>query len=151
MRLADDVRAQFRLQGRIGGMARAQRLSASRRAAISRHAALRRWTRVRFGHPRFSEAGLPGGAAIDRGIDDLAAGRVSQDSLLVSLAAPRLAREAVPLPVLRFRDAEWRLFRLLESAHGELAHARYLALLREAASFADACHLARVGRSRHAR
>jgi hypothetical protein len=34
---------------------------------------------------------------------------------------------------------------MLEERHGELAHARYVALLEEIRSFADACPLARVG------
>lgn len=88
---------------------------------------------------------------IDRGLDDLAAGRATPESLLVSLAAPRLRREALPLPVACLRNADQRLYRLLEVAHGDLAHARYLALLRQAASFADACGFARTDRGRHAR
>jgi len=103
---------------------------------------------VRFGDPSFAALGLPGGAMIDKGLDDLAAGRETPDSLAISLAAPRLRREGVPLPEARLPDAERRLYRLLEKVHGELAHARYLAHLRQVASFADACHLARRDRGR---
>ena len=106
--------------------------------------AIRRWMRVRFGAPRFEDLGLPGGELIDSGLASLAAGEESLESLVVSLAAPRLRREGVPLPALEIPDADMRLFRLLEQMSGDLAHARYLAYLRQATSFADACSAARV-------
>jgi len=87
---------------------------------------------------------------IDQGLDDLAAGRETPASLAVSLAAPRLRREAVPLPATLLADADRRLYRLMEKAHGELAHARYLARLRQVASFADACRQARAERGHRA-
>ena len=43
-----------------------------------------------------------------------------------------------------------RLYRLLEESDGDLAHARYLAHVRQAASFADACRDARIDGDRHA-
>ena len=88
---------------------------------------------------------------VDRGLDALAAGRETVESLAVSLAAPRLRREGVPLPATTFPDADRRLYRLMERLHGTLAHARYLARLRQIASFADACRLARADRGRDAR
>jgi hypothetical protein len=139
MRLSRRVREEFRRQGRRGGRLRARRLSPSARASIARQAALRRWIRARFGRPSFAALALPGGDLIDRGLDDAAAGRESVESLLVSLAAPRLRREGIPLPAALPENPEWRLFRRLEAANSGLAHARYLALLRQAASFADAC------------
>lgn len=57
---------------------------------------------------------------IEMGLADLAAGKESVESLLVSLAAPRLRREG-------------------------LAHHRYLACLRRVTSFADACARVRGG------
>ena len=151
MELSEEVRAAFRREGRKGGLARAQRLSSEARRTIARQAALRRWIRVRFGNASFAALGLPGGAMIDKGLDDLAADRITPECLVVSLAAPRLRREGVPLPPACIPDAELRLYRLLEQVHGELAHARYLARLRQAASFADACHIARTDGGRHAR
>jgi hypothetical protein len=151
MRLPKEVRERFRRYGRAGGKARARRLSSRTREAIARRAALRRWIRARFGATRFADLGLPGGAEIDRGLDDLAAGRETVESLAVSLAAPRLRREGVPVPATTIADADLRLYRLLERAHGGLAHARYLARLRQIVSFADACRGARVDRSRDAR
>ncbi len=81
---------------------------------------------------------------IDAGLADLVAGTESIESLLVSLSAPRLQREGVPVPRDVFPDADARLYRMLERNHGDLAHARYLAHLRQAESFANACSSARV-------
>ncbi len=150
MKLPDAVRAEFQRQGRRGGRARARRLPQARRQAIARQAAIRRWIRVRFGEPRFAGLGLPGGAMIDRGLDDLVAGRATAESLTVSLAAPRLRREGVPIPKATFPDADRLLYRRMEDAHGALAHARYLAHLRQVASFADACRQRRSEGGRHA-
>ena len=150
MRLSEEIRARFRRHGREGGRARARRLSPDARATIARRAAIRRWARVRFGAAHFAELGLPGGALVDQGLDDLAAGEETPESLLVSLAAPRLRREGVPLPAVCLSDGDRRLYRRLEEQHGELAHARYLSLLRQMVSFADACRLARRAGAAHA-
>jgi hypothetical protein len=139
MKLPKSVREQFRAYGRDGGRTRAERMSADARKTVARRAAIRRWVKERFGGPDFETLGLPGGALIDAGLSDLAAGRESAESLLVSLAAPRLLREGVPVPRETFPDAESRLYRLLERADETLAHARYNALRRQVVSFADAC------------
>lgn len=144
MRLPKAVRERFRAHGRDGGLARVARMSPEARRSVARKAAIRRWIRVRFGAPGFEAIGLPGGEVIDAGLTALAAGQESIESLLVSLAAPRLKREGVPLPREVHPDADVRLYRLLEHTEGDLAHARYLAYLRQAASFADACADARV-------
>lgn len=145
MKLSKAVREQFRAYGRAGGRARAKRMSPEARTSVARQAAVRRWTRARFGISSFAEGALPGGALVDAGLSDLAAGVESVGSLLVSLAAPRLQREGVPIPRAAMEDGELRLYRLLEREHGELAHARYLAHLQQLESFADACSAARVG------
>src|SRR5262245_1002119 len=115
---------------------------------MARRAALHRWTRARFGATSFGALGVPGGEIIDRGLDDLVAGRESVESLAVSLAAPRLRREGVPLPPLPTqvaRNADVGLYRLLERTHGDdLAHPRYLAYFRQLASFADALSATRA-------
>jgi hypothetical protein len=111
---------------------------------VARKAAIGRWIRIRFGAPGFEVLGLPGGEVIDAGLAALAAGEESMESLLVSLAAPRLKREGVPLPRDVFPDADVRLYRLLERTDTTMAHARYLACPRQAASFADSCANARV-------
>jgi hypothetical protein len=106
---------------------------------------------VRFGNPRLAALGLPGGDLVDRGLDDMAAGRETNESLLVALAAPRLRREGVPVPAVPWRDPDHRLYRRLEASEGDLAHARFLALVRQVVSFSDACPLTRVQRGRRAR
>jgi hypothetical protein len=113
------------------------------RTAGARRAATARWIRARFGVGNFAALGLPGGDTIDSGLADLARGVISVESLLVSLAAPRLRREGVPVAVVQ-PDAEQRLYERLEHTDGEWAHARYNALRRQVVSFADACRLARV-------
>lgn len=150
MKLPKAVRDRFRKYGRDGGRARARAMTSRAREIVARRAAVGRWTRQRFGEARFAALGLPGGELIDAGLADLAAGEETVESLLVSAAAPRLRREGVPVPLGDFPDPESRLYRLLERREGDLAHARYLAHLRQAASFADACHLARRSRSSRA-
>ncbi len=146
MKLPNSVRERFRADGRDGGRARATRMSAQARKRVACQAALQRWIWVRFGAPSFGDLGLPGGSIVDEGLAALAAGEESIESLLVSLSAPRLRREGVPVPRDVFTDADVRLYRLLERTGGGLAHARYLAYLRQAVSFADACASARVTR-----
>jgi len=119
-------------------------MSSAARKAVARNAAVSRWNQKRFGASAYAALGLPGGEAVDAGLADLAAGKESVESLVVSLAAPRLKREGVPVPGKPFADAEVRLYRLLEQSSGDLAHARYLAWLRQIASFADACAHARI-------
>jgi len=144
MKLPKSVRNRFREYGREGGRARASCMSAESRKAVASAAAIRRWIQVRFGAHGFHELGLPGGEVIDHGLADLARNEESVESLLVSLAAPRLRREGVPLPRTVFPDADARLYRLLERKNEDLAHERYVAYLRQAESFADACAAART-------
>jgi len=120
-------------------------MSPEARRAVAHRAAASRWIRVRFGDSSFAALGLPGGDIVDTGLADLAAGRTSPESLTVSLAAPRLRREGVPVGPVQ-ADAEDRLYDLLARTSGDLAHARYSAWLRQVASFADACRVARRGR-----
>lgn len=144
MKLPRSVREQFRKHGRDGGHARAARMTPAARRTVARQAATRRWTRVRFGADRFETLGLPGSEIVDTGLAALSRGEESMESLLVSLAAPRLRREGVPLPRDVFADADVRLYRWLERNDADLAHARFLACLRQAESFANACARARV-------
>lgn len=143
MKVPESVRRRFRAYGRAGGKARARRLTRAERQGIARRAALERWTRRRFGAARFADLGLPGGDLVDAGRADLASGKATLESLLVSVAAPRLRREGVPLPAVVLREPEAGLYRLLSRTEGELAHARYQAYLRRIVSFADACRGAR--------
>ena len=96
MKLPDDIRESFRRYGRAGGRARAARMTPERRRQVARRAATTRWIRKRFGAASFEALGLPGGEVVDAGLDDLAAGKATEESFAVSLAAPRLRREGVP-------------------------------------------------------
>ena len=143
MDLPDEVREQFRRYGRAGGRRRAANMSPSERSAIARRAAMTRWIRHRFGAASFAGRGLPGGELVDRGLSDLASGRTTVESLAVSLAAPRLRREGVPVPA-PLDNPEVLLFRRLSRTEGDLAHVRYNAYLQQLVSFADACRFART-------
>jgi hypothetical protein len=118
-------------------------MSAGARSAGARRAATARWIRRRFGAADFASLGLPGGELIDAGLADLAGGVTSRASLLVSVAAPRLRREGVPVTTVE-PDADERLYHLLAESEGDLAHARYNALRAEIVSFANACRNARL-------
>lgn len=120
-------------------------MSDAERKAIARRAGTTRWIRERFGAPGFEQLGLPGGEEVDAGLADLAYERVTPASLAVSLAAPRLRREGVPVTKV-LDNPERRLYDLLSRTEGDLAHARYNAWLRRIVSFADACRFARVDR-----
>jgi hypothetical protein len=89
--------------------------------------------------------GLPGGELVDAGLADLAGGVASPEALVVSLAAPRLRREGVPVQAVE-SDPENRLYAGLVETEGDLAHARYNALRQQIVSFANACRSARVDR-----
>jgi hypothetical protein len=148
MKLPTEIRERFRRYGRQGGLARAARVDRSGRRRIARQAAIARWVTARFGVSRFAELSLPGGETVDRGLADLAAERTTLESLLVSIAGPRLRREGVPVGRVE-PDPERRLYDMLEQTEGDLAHARYTARLRQVASFADACRFVRLP-SKHA-
>lgn len=150
MKLPDDIRKRFASYDRHGGKKRAACSSAEARRAAACRAACSRWIRERFGAAGFVELGLPGGDIVDTGLADLADGTVSPASLAVSLAAPRLRREGVPVASVH-ADPEDRLYDLLSATEGELAHARYAAYLEQMASFADACRFARRPRAPDAR
>ncbi|MFW6083596.1 MAG: hypothetical protein ACODAA_00095 [Gemmatimonadota bacterium] len=141
--MPDEVRESFRRYGAEGGRERARRMSPRAREVAARRAAVARWTRERFGATSFERMGLPGGDIVDAGLADLAANRVTPESLAVSLAAPRLRREGVPVSREQ-EDPEMRLFAMLSETEGGLAHARYNAILQRLVSFADACRFARA-------
>lgn len=81
---------------------------------------------------------LPGGDLIEKGLRDLAEGRVSEEALLVSIGAVRLRAAGVPVPAATLDRPERRLYELLASADENSAHSRYNALLRRLVSFEDA-------------
>ena len=78
---------------------------------------------------------FPGGDLIDKGLGDLAAGRETVESLLVSIGAPRLRLAGVPVPDTTFSDPERRLYDRLALEDADSAHSRYNALVRRLVSF----------------
>jgi len=149
MKLPDEIRERFRSYGRAGGRMRAARMTPVARTAVARKASTARWIRHRFGSPSFEALGFPGGDLVDSGLAELADGKTTVASLLVSLAATRLRREGVPLSATH-DDPETRLYDLIAKRSEALAHARYGAYLRQISSFADACRNVRLGRRRRA-
>jgi hypothetical protein len=87
---------------------------------------------------------LPGHELVSAGLLDLAAGRESEASLLVTMAAPRLRALGFDVPAA---GAEWpshRLYELLTRRDGG-AHSRYNALVGRMVSFARAAEHASSG------
>ncbi len=88
------------------------------------------------------DADLPGGELVEVGLADLSNRRETIESLLVSMAAPRL--RALGFSVAKpFADAELRLYERLAVEYGAGAHARYNALVRRLVSFQRAAACAR--------
>lgn len=85
---------------------------------------------------------LPGADLIDTGIADLARGAITVEALLVSIGAPRLRALNWTLPAT-LPHAEEQLYALLSAAHGDGAHSRYNALVRQLVSFQRAAACAR--------
>jgi hypothetical protein len=80
---------------------------------------------------------LPGGDLGAKGLGDLACATETDESLLVSSAAPRLRQRGVPVEA-PLPDPEHRLYERLAGEDPDSAHSRYNALLRRLASFESA-------------
>jgi hypothetical protein len=80
------------------------------------------------------QAALPGADIVAEGLADLAAGRESVASLLVSVGAPRLQRSGIAISQ-PFASPESRLYAMLYREYGDGAHSRYNALIRRLVSF----------------
>jgi hypothetical protein len=83
---------------------------------------------------------LPGADLVERGIEDLDAGRESAEALLVSIGAPRLRSVGVGVAA-PIASPEHKLYLLLARERGNGAHSAYNALIRRLVSFerAAAC------------
>ncbi len=90
-------------------------------------------------------ASLPGGDLIDAGIRDLAAGRETEGSLLVAMAAPRLRALGLAVPDIGAEGPSHRLYERLSDQDPGSAHSRYNALLARVASFSRAAEHAPAG------
>lgn len=81
---------------------------------------------------------LPGGELVEDGLRDLQSGTVSDASLLLLVAAPRLEWLGVRVRPLPVPDPETALYRRLDERYGDGAHDQYNSLVRRIVSFADA-------------
>jgi hypothetical protein len=80
------------------------------------------------------DAVLPGADLVAQGLEDLRNHRVTVESLLVSIGAPRLRLSGVEVPA-PLEDPEHRLYALLMAEDSDAAHGRYNALVRRLVSF----------------
>jgi hypothetical protein len=78
---------------------------------------------------------FPGGALIRQGLDDLAAGRESDEALLVLVGSPRLRSLGIAVPIRNVEAVEHLLYERLARANPDGAHSRYNALIRTLVSF----------------
>ena len=85
---------------------------------------------------------LPGGVIVQRGLDDLEAGRRSNEALLVLIGAARLRRNGIDVPHVDIPEVEHRLYEQLAQDDPDSAHSRYNALIRTLVSFERALECA---------
>jgi hypothetical protein len=84
---------------------------------------------------------LPGADLVDAGLRDLARGVESEEALLVSIGAPRLAALGLDVPPT-IDSPEKRLYALLAADDPDAAHSRYNALVARLVSFERAAECA---------
>ncbi len=87
---------------------------------------------------------LPGHELVSTGLLDLAAGRESEEGLLIAMAAPRLRTLGFDVPEGGGERPSHRLYELLSEADRD-AHSRYNALVARVVSFARAAERASGG------
>ena len=87
---------------------------------------------------------LPGHELVSAGLADLATGEVSEASLLVAMAAPRLRALGFDVPAGGGEQPSHRLYELL-SERGGGAHSAYNALVGRVVSFTRAAEHASSG------
>ena len=81
--------------------------------------------------------GLPANDMVQQGLDDLAERRVSVAACLVKIASPKMRRCGLEMLLSddEALNADHELYALLGHKHGNEAHSKYNALLRELVSF----------------
>ena len=85
------------------------------------------------------EASLPGEELIQQGLTDLEQGLMTDASLLVLIASPRLRRLGVEVPEPPFpKPYEHQLYSRLEDRLGTGAHSYYNSLIRRIVSYSHA-------------
>lgn len=79
---------------------------------------------------------LPGGSVIERGLNDIAAGALTDEALLVMIGGPRLRRAGLAVRSNAIANPEHELYERLAASGGvDSAHSRYNALIRLLVSF----------------
>jgi hypothetical protein len=82
---------------------------------------------------------LPGEELVQKGISDLAQGELTEEALLVLVAAPRLRNLGIEIPdMANVSRCEHRLYERLEERLGTGAHSYYNGLVRRIVSFSHA-------------
>lgn len=84
---------------------------------------------------------LPGADLIQKGIHDLRDGRLTVESLLVSIGAQRIRESGVDVPPA-LSTPEERLYAMVAEREGDGAHSQYNALIRRLISFEQALECA---------
>jgi len=77
----------------------------------------------------------PGQDLVEKGLDDLARGLETIESLLVQVGGPRLRDLGYDVPKSTGELPEHRLYKLLAADDPDSAHSRYNALIRRLVSF----------------
>lgn len=80
----------------------------------------------------------PGGDLVEKGLIDLEEGRLTEEALLVALAATRLRGLGLDVPALPTDDPNHALFERIEARLPRGAHAAYNSLIERIVSFANA-------------
>jgi hypothetical protein len=80
---------------------------------------------------------------VERGLADLAAGRESDEALLVLVGATRLRRLGIPVARVEGQLPEHRLYRRLAERDERRAHSRFNSLERRLTAFERALRCAR--------
>jgi hypothetical protein len=88
---------------------------------------------------------LPGAELVERGLADLAAGRVTVEVLLLAIGSQRLRTAGIDVPDPGIEYPEHRLYDLLAGEEPRSAHGRYNALIRRLVSLERAAERARPG------
>lgn len=134
--------------GRRGGIRSRRALSEERaRAMVARREGRRAVRDLERTAARIGLRDAPAFDLVHAGLRDLAEGRRTVESLLVSIGAPRLALLGIRVPAA-LPHPEEQLFDLLIEQYGDGAHARYNALVRRLVSFARAVPLAQRAHAR---
>ena len=82
---------------------------------------------------------LPGEDLVEQGLADLAQDRLTENALLVLIAAPRLKRLGISVPDRRWPQSfEHELYDRLEERLGAGAHSHYNSLIRRIVSYSRA-------------